>query len=952
MPKRIRLTVQEPGGVGRPSWPVTQGVPFPDGELEKGTPVRVADSKGNPLPTQSQCLTTWDKDLKYVKWLLVDFQADLRANETAEFFLEYGPDVETVDAAQPVTVELRGQDIVLSTGLLQLILRDGDAHKCEGDPDFFRSCRIKTQDGWRDIFRGRPGPFLYMVDQHDRLYDSCSGAPRPVITIEDAGPLRACVCVKGFHAAADGLKFCPFILRIHVYAGKSDLRFYHTFIFDQNPDLIELSAVGMQFLLDLGDDLRMVFGGEAEPHSAERWEEALLLQKSDMAYEVTRDGEIFGSGSKAGGWASLQGSMASACVAVRDFWQEYPNGLSLQADGIMDVQVWPPDHEENLVFHTPYKEEAVRFGTAGDFGTPTTRDEEFVKQRLLERPTAPLNLKSFNTQNEEELLWVESMLEKHAPDHVASYNDTGVNDGTGAAKTTEFLVRFSADEISDADAAALAVKVQGPVIAPPDAAYMCSTGVVGPFQHKGDRRFAEMDRGLDDILQLYVAEPRELCRRYGIMRYGNLVCVHSAAVGVAYRYWKDKDPSKALRYVGSYNNEANDQVYAVWCNFVRTAERKHFLIAEAFSRCMSDVAICHAHHSHPRAVGLVHYHNAHHWSGGYSPSHTLNAGVLLHYYFTGNRRLLDVALEMADWAVRWQEPCGIISNRNGTLNREVSGPLWCVMEAYKATWAPKYGELARRTLNWYLKTQPKAGVFPISVYTRGERGDEAWVEPTDEPGVHQGGVAQMFRDATRFFPSDLLRETIIAEADHIIRDSPTSSHFTADMAKRMLNSRSKLWPIDDKWYWTQWGSPPVRNGAGIVNLAYELTGDLAYAAWAKYMVEVWFTDYAQRLRSFCPCLFSSIACGSVIPVLAATAGAAYQKDPEALAGAEKAWKKKRAEIGNPVYDGSVPGIPIDYEHFDANAGVISMAQVDVELPAPQPRPEAHSIGRLDLDMPL
>ena len=37
---------------------------------------------------------TWNRDMAWVKWLLVDFQADLKANERAELFLEYLPEPE------------------------------------------------------------------------------------------------------------------------------------------------------------------------------------------------------------------------------------------------------------------------------------------------------------------------------------------------------------------------------------------------------------------------------------------------------------------------------------------------------------------------------------------------------------------------------------------------------------------------------------------------------------------------------------------------------------------------------------------------------------------------------------------------------------------------------------------------------------------------------------------
>ena len=73
--KKIPLRVSGGKGLNYRAWPVTQGIPFEEGDLEGGAAVRVVDDEGNPYPTQSSCLAAWDKDLKYVRWLLLDFQA-------------------------------------------------------------------------------------------------------------------------------------------------------------------------------------------------------------------------------------------------------------------------------------------------------------------------------------------------------------------------------------------------------------------------------------------------------------------------------------------------------------------------------------------------------------------------------------------------------------------------------------------------------------------------------------------------------------------------------------------------------------------------------------------------------------------------------------------------------------------------------------------------------------
>ena len=59
----------------------------------------------------------------------------------------------------------------------------------------------------------------------------------------------------------------------------------------------------------------------------------------------------------------------------------------------------------------------------------------------------------------------------------------------------------------------------------------------------------------------------------------------------------------------------------------------------------------------------MHYHNAHQWTGGPSPSHTLIGGILTDYYLTGDRRQLEVALGVADWKVERRAPGACRSTR-------------------------------------------------------------------------------------------------------------------------------------------------------------------------------------------------------------------------------------------------------------------------------------------------
>ena len=685
---------------------------------------------------------------------------------------------------------------------------------------------------------------LYMGDQRGVIFDSLKGAP-PAVTIEDSGPLRASACVRGFHASGDGRRFCPYVLRMHFYAGKADMRVFHTFVFDQDPERIELSEVGVSLPLDLGDGLRMAFGGQERSHWAKRFEEGRILQASDIEYRVARDEEPFGSGAKTRGWGSLSGDAGSAVAVIRDMWQEYPKGIRIDKDGI-DVQIWPMECGRTLKFSTPWKEWPAYF--SGAYGDPpalaSSRDEAAFRQILKNHPTAGLNLKSTAASTPDQLLWVEEMVARYAPDRPASHNDTGTDNGFGAAKTTEFHLRFSADAMPDESAEALGICVQELAIAPPDPSYACATGAMRLMAPYDPKRFPEDEKRLDDLFEQIVAEPRRVLRNYGMIDYGDLMCSHSAAPAAMWFNFKNEpDIIERMKHCArSYNNEANDQVNAVWGFFAHTGQRKYFLAAEAYGEHMADVDIAHV-YPDGSPGGLMHYHNCHHWTGFGSPSHTCIAGLMLQYYLTGNRRIHDVCREAADWVLSRQEPWGILGNRGGTLVREFTTPVANLLEVYQATWEQKYGDLARRSLKWFLLAMPEPGCFPVSIYTAGERGDEAEVEQVGWHLAQAGGMTpQFFYDGVRLFGKHdpVFKDALLGMVQHFVWGA------SPDCGTVLLGPDRMERP--DPYF-----------NATLIAYAYELTGDPVYAAYCRSYLR---DGFPQRIPEK---LFTFVCWGSIIP---------------------------------------------------------------------------------------
>ena len=119
----VRLAGTREGRSGTEA--LTFGVPFAEGALELPAAIRVAGPDGRPIPAQTDCLTTWRKDRRHVKWLLVDLQADGRLEPGAALSIEYPHAAEPTTGAAGPRIRIAESDDLLSidTGALRIDFR-------------------------------------------------------------------------------------------------------------------------------------------------------------------------------------------------------------------------------------------------------------------------------------------------------------------------------------------------------------------------------------------------------------------------------------------------------------------------------------------------------------------------------------------------------------------------------------------------------------------------------------------------------------------------------------------------------------------------------------------------------------------------------------------------------------------------------------------------------------
>ena len=234
-PTRIQLTVQEPLGVDRPRYPVTLGVPFPQGVLATAEDLRV-EAKGDALPLQTRVMLRWPDDS--IKWVLVDFQADLQSGEDNHFDLIWGEqDGGAPTVADPVTCTESSDGLTVATGPLSFTI-------VPSGPLPFRNAELNGEPAIE------AGGLQSSIRIDGTAYELHAGGPA---TVEEDGPLRVVVRADGLALSDDGTAGFDVTARLYAFAGRSDLRVYMTLTNRMRKRLVHLEEWKVSLTPALGE---------------------------------------------------------------------------------------------------------------------------------------------------------------------------------------------------------------------------------------------------------------------------------------------------------------------------------------------------------------------------------------------------------------------------------------------------------------------------------------------------------------------------------------------------------------------------------------------------------------------------------------------------------------------------------------------------------------------------
>ena len=220
----LPITVQEPAGVARRGAPVCGGIPLPWNTFRKDQPFALFEG-GREIPVQ--VLPHVVDGNGFIRWVLLDFQTDIRAKEKKTFTLKTAKPAAKL--ARPVTVARHTGGLSVDTGKIALRFSGtspvGLAEVTAGSHRVVTGIGARYTDATKMIPEG---------DQRIRVFKTFPAGSPSKIELEYQGPLRVTVKVTGRFVGDDDTKML-YVARLTAWAGRSDVLVKYT-LANSNPD--------------------------------------------------------------------------------------------------------------------------------------------------------------------------------------------------------------------------------------------------------------------------------------------------------------------------------------------------------------------------------------------------------------------------------------------------------------------------------------------------------------------------------------------------------------------------------------------------------------------------------------------------------------------------------------------------------------------------------------------
>ena len=707
---------------------INGGIPLPFGQLKSLDNLALIDVQGNAVPFQAKILSYWPD--KSIKWLLLVLNSDLLLKEQkAKYFLRYGGNIKRSEFASFLNVKETPDEVIVDTGKIKFSLSKNSFYLFN---NLWLGNKLISAKG-------------DLVLVHNRKeYHSCLDKEYK-LSIEERGPIRACLRAKGWFVSAEGEKFCQFIVRIYAYKDLPYLKIQHTFIYTGYPEnkihyLYKgknlpknetIDAIYIRTPFNITEGAKFTFAADGKVMQSGLSGADEFIQDKFNNYRLSKNGKVINSGNKLDGWLDVSSPEEGIAIGVKNFWQQFPKEFFIDKQKkYIITYLWP--------------------GQAGELDLKTTE--------AAYGPDSDARGSAFGLAKTHEIFFYL---------HNGDYQLSGVK---------QALDGLCSDIV---------------LMASPE--WVCATKVLGriwPF----DKRLGAGEECLSRLFD-WGARQIENFAWYGMVDFGDTMS-----------WYRQEDDDNTytewgwhpIGRWGWFNCEGVGTHTGSLIQFLRTEDYKYFKFGANLARHIMDIDTCHyntvANDRRLKGIipddysqlGSMHRHNGNHWGGeNDEASHTNILGLTLYYYITGDERAKDVMDEVGNFFLN--ERITYFRHPDIAPHRAIANVLWGDINLYEMTGDERYKKAADKLANLFYK---------------GQKHDGAWVDNYNP--VHDrwdGKNASLFmRNYTlpalieyhKLTGNKAIAECIIKATDFMMKNEEYAPYFVA--------SAYSYWLTGDKKY--------------------------------------------------------------------------------------------------------------------------------------------------------
>ena len=348
---QINIIIPESSGRSRAAEPITLGVPFSQGSLTSIDQLGIQNPNGENRDAQFQIMSRWRDGS--IRWVKCDFQASVSANATANYRLLTNSNHQT---ETDLTLEENGSEIIVNTGPLRFSVSKERYNLI--DQAFLDLNQNGSFESTEEII-SKTNSEGWVATRSGEDYHSTQAAPSRIL-VEEQGPMKVVIKVEGRHYDTQGNFFLKYETRIYAFAGKPYIKVRHSYangtsvgsLGDSGSSAFGVSVQEYRLGLDinLSGELSYRIGTNGQGTAGVLNTGSISLLQKDrptvatpFQFELKEQSNLMSTGTKADGWATLSDDQWGMTFSSRFFWEKYPKGLQLFADGRVEVQPLPTE---------------------------------------------------------------------------------------------------------------------------------------------------------------------------------------------------------------------------------------------------------------------------------------------------------------------------------------------------------------------------------------------------------------------------------------------------------------------------------------------------------------------------------------------------------------------------------------------------------------------------------